>query len=153
MHIAPQDRRASPPSGAEAVPDSAGENLWRNDPGFARLLALYLPADLLAHLQPHLDRLGALAGGRLDELAGIADRNPPTLRAPHPRAARTPQRIDKHPAYVEMERIAFGEFGLAAMSHRAGVLGWPEPMPPAAKYALTYLFVQAEFGLLLPGVA
>ena len=36
------------------------------------------------------------------------------------------------------------------MSHRGGVLGWPEPMPPAAKYALTYLFVQAEFGLIIP---
>ncbi|HYI84283.1 MAG TPA: hypothetical protein VEX11_13860, partial [Acetobacteraceae bacterium] len=63
MHIAPQDRRASPPSGAEAVPDSAGANLWRNDSGFARLLPLYLPADLLDVLLPRLDRLGALAGG------------------------------------------------------------------------------------------
>jgi alkylation response protein AidB-like acyl-CoA dehydrogenase len=58
--------------------------------------------------------------------------------------------VIKHPAYVEMERIAFCDFGLAAMSHRAGVLGWPEPMPPAAKYALTYLLVQAEFGLCCP---
>ena len=41
---------------------------------------------------------------------------------------------------------------MAAMSHRAGVLGWPAPMPPVAKYALTYLFVQAEFGLMLPGL-
>ncbi len=56
---------------------------------------------------------------------------------------------EKHPAYVEMERLAFSELGLAAMSHR-GVLGWNEPMPPAAKYALTYLFVQAEFGLMCP---
>ena len=36
------------------------------------------------------------------------------------------------------------------MSHRPGVLGWPRPMPPAAKYALSYLFVQAEFGLCCP---
>ena len=36
--------------------------------------------------------------------------------------ARTREAIDYHPAYREMERIAFGEFGLAAMSHRAGVL-------------------------------
>jgi acyl-CoA dehydrogenase len=49
-----------------------------------------------------------------------------------------------------MEKLAFGRFGLAAMSHRAGVLGWPTPLPPAAKYALTYLFVQAEFGLCCP---
>jgi acyl-CoA dehydrogenase len=30
------------------------------------------------------------------------------------------------------------------------VLGWPQALPPAAKYALTYLFVQAEFGLCCP---
>ena len=51
---------------------------------------------------------------------------------------------------MEMERLAFGEFGLAALSHRGGVLGWEAPMPPAAKYLLTYLFVQAEFGLCCP---
>jgi acyl-CoA dehydrogenase len=49
-----------------------------------------------------------------------------------------------------MERIAFSQFGLAAMSHRAGVFGWHEALPPAAKYALTYLFVQAEFGVCCP---
>ncbi|MBI1212639.1 MAG: DNA alkylation response protein, partial [Alphaproteobacteria bacterium] len=55
-----------------------------------------------------------------------------------------------HPAYREMERLAFGEFGIAALSHRAGVFGWPEPMPPMAKYALVYVFSQAEFGLMCP---
>ena len=149
MHIAPQDRRAAPPSGAAAVPDSAGENLWRGDPAFARLLPLYLPQDLLAVLAPHLDRLGALAGGALDRLAATADRNPPVLRH-RTRRGEDAEAIDYHPAYREMERLAFGEFGLAAMSHRAGVFGWPSPLPPAAKYAFTFLFAQAEFGLLCP---
>jgi alkylation response protein AidB-like acyl-CoA dehydrogenase len=36
------------------------------------------------------------------------------------------------------------------MSHRAGVLGMDAPLPPAAKYAFQYLFVQAEFGLMCP---
>ena len=49
-----------------------------------------------------------------------------------------------------MEQIAFGDLGLAAMSHRPDVLGWPARLPPAAKYALTYLFVQSEFGLCCP---
>ncbi|WP_204350274.1 hypothetical protein, partial [Klebsiella pneumoniae] len=51
---------------------------------------------------------------------------------------------------VAMERHAFAEFGLAAMSHRAGVFGWPAPLPPVVKYGLTMLFVQAEFGLCCP---
>jgi alkylation response protein AidB-like acyl-CoA dehydrogenase len=143
------DRVAAPPAGSQAVPDRRGTNLFRADPDLMRLASLYLPADLLDHLTPHLDRLGALAGGVLDELAGTADRNPPVLHT-RSRTGADEQRIEKHPAYIEMERLAFGEFGLAALSHRAGVLGWPAPMPPAAKYLITYLFVQAEFGLLCP---
>jgi alkylation response protein AidB-like acyl-CoA dehydrogenase len=115
----------------------------------APLFATYLPAPLMAHLAPHFDRLGALAGGHLDELASVADKNPPTLSV-RSRTGLDESRIDKHPAYVEMERLGFAEFGLAALSHRGGVLGWPQAMPPAAKYALTYLFVQAEFGLCCP---
>jgi alkylation response protein AidB-like acyl-CoA dehydrogenase len=145
MHLRP----IAPPSGAAAVPDSHGINLWRADPPLARLLSLYLPPELAAHLAPHLDRLGALAGGELETLALTADQNPPVLHS-RSRRGEDEQRIAYHPAYREMERLAFGEFGLAALSHRDGVLGWDSPMPPAAKYAITYLFVQAEFGLCCP---
>ncbi|MCG7361212.1 acyl-CoA dehydrogenase family protein [Roseomonas sp. ACRSG] len=145
MHIRP----LGPPSGAAAIPDSQGLNLYRADPELARLASLYLPPDLAAHLAPHLDRLGQLAGGELDSLAHQADRNPPQLRH-RTRRGEDLQSIDFHPAYRSMERLAFGEFGLAALSHRGGVLGWEAPMPPAAKYLLTYLFVQAEFGLCCP---
>ena len=143
---------ATNPNTAEAaspVPDARGLNLYAADPWAQTLFALYLPRDLFAHLQPHFTRLGALAGGRLDELASEADRNPPTLSV-RSRAGIDESRVIKHPAYVEMERLGFGEFGMAALSHRGGVLGWSQPMPPAAKYAITYLFVQAEFGLCCP---
>ncbi|MBR0650858.1 DNA alkylation response protein [Roseomonas terrae] len=137
------------PVGAEAVPDSRGLNLYRADPALAALLPLYLPPDLLDHLTPHLDRLGGLAGGRLADLASTADLNPPELLH-RTRRGEDAQSIAYHPAYREMERLAFGEYGLAALSHRGGVLDWPAPMPAAAKYAITYLFVQAEFGLCCP---
>ena len=145
----PLSATAPAPAGATAVPDARGINLYRADPMAAALFAAYLPAPLMAHLAPHFERLGALAGGRLDELASLADKHPPTLSV-RSRTGVDESRIDKHPAYVEMERLGFTDFGLAALSHRGGVLGWPEPMPPAAKYALTYLFVQAEFGLCCP---
>ena len=136
-------------AGADAVPDSAGINLWRADPTLDALLGLYLPPALHAHLAPHLDRLGALAGGELAELAASADHNGPVLEH-RSRRGEDVQRIDYHPAYRALEQVAFGDYGLAALSHRPGVLGWPEPMPAAAKYAITYLFVQAEFGLCCP---
>ena len=131
------------------VPDRHGSNLYTTDPGLEALLRIYLPEDLLHHLQPRLHALGALAGGRLDALAAEADRNPPTLQH-RTRAGIDAQRVLKHPAYVEMERLAFGECALAAISHRDDVLGWSGRMPATVKYALTYLFVQAEFGLCCP---
>jgi len=140
---------AHPPPAGHPVPDRHGANLYEADPDYQALLPLYLGEPLFAHLQPHLRRLGGLAGGLLDELALTADKQPPTL-ALRSRQGLDLQAIVKHPAYVALERVAFSEFGLAAMSHRAGVLGWDKPMPPAAKYALSYLFVQAEFGLCCP---
>ena len=131
------------------IPDRHGSNLYDDDSALQALLPLYLPADLLAHLQPHLQRLGGLAGGALDSLALSADKHPPTLQH-RTRTGLDVQSIVKHPDFVALERVAFADFGLAAMSHRAGVLGWGAPMPPAAKYALSYLLVQAEFGLCCP---
>ncbi len=139
-------RAETPPA---AIPDNRGANLYVQDPGYESLLSLYLPSDLLAFLKPHFRTLGAMAGARLDELAATADRHPPVLHH-RTRAGEDRQSIEKHPAYRELEQVAFGEYGLAAMSHRGGVLGWPQPMPPAAKYALTYLYVQAEFGVCCP---
>jgi acyl-CoA dehydrogenase len=131
------------------APDCAGQNFFAIDRGVQDLLALYLPADLLATLRPHYEALGALAGGRLDELARTADRHPPVLH-PRDRFGRDEDSIEYHPAYREMEQIAFGQFQFHAMSHRAGVFGLDRPLPPVAKYAFTYLFVQAEFGLMCP---
>ena len=131
------------------VPDRRGENFYTSDRELQQLLPLYLPADLLAHMTPHLTRLGELAGGRLDELASTADHHPPTLQY-RSRNGLDEQRVLKHPAYVDMERLAFSEFGLGAMSHREETLGWRGKMPPAVKYALTFLFVQSEFGLCCP---
>jgi acyl-CoA dehydrogenase len=129
--------------------DCRGLNFFHLDDGLRQLLPHYLDPALLAHLTPHFDRLGALAGGRLDELAAIADRNPPVLQA-RDRLGRDEDWIEYHPAYREMERIAFGDFQFHAMSHRGGVLGCTEPLPPVAKYAFQYLFVQGEFGLMCP---
>ena len=131
------------------IPDRHGRSLYGDDAELQRLLELYLPADLREHLRPQFERLGALAGGHLDDLAGIADRNPPELEA-RTRTGLDEQRIVKHPAYVEMERLALSEFAMGAISHRNETFGWEGKMPPLVKYVLFFLFVQAEFGLCCP---
>src|SRR5271156_6725146 len=131
------------------APDTSGMNFYRADPALADLLRIHLSEKLFNHIEPHLDRLGGLAGGHLDECARLADRHPPVLHQ-RDRFGRDAQWIEYHPAYRELERAAFGEFGIHAMSVRKGILGWPDKYPVVAKHAFTFLFNQAEFGLGCP---
>src|SRR5437764_3528158 len=145
---AQQRDAASAPSGLLA-PDTTGMNFYRADQALTDLLRIHLPEKLFRHIEPHLDRLGELAGGHLDDCARLADRHVPVLHQ-RDRFGRDAQWIEYHPAYRELERTAFGEFGIHAMSLRKGILGWPEPYPVVAKHAFTFLFNQAEFGLGCP---
>jgi acyl-CoA dehydrogenase len=129
--------------------DARGLNLYLEDRSLGDLLALRLPRSLLEHVEPHFVALGEEVGGSLDDLARLADRHPPELHH-RDRYGADRQRIEYHPAYRALEAAGFGRYGLAAASHREGVLGWPEPLPAVVKYAMTYLFAQAEFGLLCP---
>jgi alkylation response protein AidB-like acyl-CoA dehydrogenase len=131
------------------APDCAGQNFYAIDRGLRHLLQFHLQPGDFRRLEPHFHRLGILAGGRLDELARIADKHPPVLHA-RDRFGRDEDWIDYDWSYREMEKIAFGDFQFHAMSHRAGALGMDRPLPAVAKYALQYLFVQAEFGLMCP---
>ena len=147
MDLSPSD---TPPTrtGDALQPETTGINAFDDDASLRALLGLYLDAADLEALTPAFRRLGGLVGGRLNELARSADRNPPVLR-PRDRHGRDIAVIDKHPDYREMERIGFQDFAMAALSHRPA-LGLDRPVPHAAKYALQYLFAEAEFGLLCP---
>jgi hypothetical protein len=103
------------------APDCAGQNFYAIDRGLRDLLRLYLVPEDFRRLEPHFDRLGVLAGGKLDELARAADKHPPVLN-PRDRFGRDQDWIDYHSSYREMEKIAFGDFQFHAMSHRAGTL-------------------------------
>lgn len=149
IHVDLVGRKASARRASTLAPTCRELNFYEIDRSLQSLLPLYMEAPLLAHLAPHLTTLGELAGGKLHDLSEAAERHPPVLHA-RDSFGRDEEWIEYHPAYREMEKIAFGQFGMHAMTHRAGVLGWPAPMAPIAKYAFHYLFAQAEFGLLCP---
>ena len=140
---------ASPNQPGLLAPDTTGMNFYRADPALTDLLKLHLPDALFRHIEPHLDRLGGLAGGYLDECARLADRHTPVLHQ-RDRFGRDSQYIEYHPAYRELEKAAFGEFGIHALSIRKGIMGWPDKYPVVAKHAFTFLFNQTEFGMGCP---
>ncbi len=133
----------------DGMPTTRGLNFYVADPNLEFVCSTVMEPDVLARARPLLVEMGAVAGDELDALAAAADRNPPALRAWDERGRRVDE-VVFHPAYRAMERLAFERFGLAAMSHRDGVLGWPGRVPHVVKYALSYLFAQSEFGLLCP---
>jgi alkylation response protein AidB-like acyl-CoA dehydrogenase len=138
-----------PTPAQDAMPTTRGLNFYLEDRNLRWLCSTLMPRDVFERAEPHLIALGEAAGGVIDTLAADADRNPPVLR-PYDERGRRIDEVVRHPAYRELERIAFSRFGLAAMSHRDGVLGWPGRVPHLVKYALVYLFAQSEFGLLCP---
>ena len=133
----------------DAMPTTRGLNFYTVDPNLEFVCSTVMDTDVLERARPHLVDLGAVAGDELDALAAQADRHPPTLRA-YDEGGRRVDEVVFHPAYHAMERLAFSRFGLAAMSHAPGTLGWPGAVPHVVKYALSYLFAQSEFGLLCP---
>jgi len=131
------------------MPTTRGLNFFDVDPNLAFSLKRHATPGDAERALPLLREMGEVAGGELDVLAMLADHNPPTLRSFDERGRRIDE-VVYHPAFVEMQRLGFSRFGFAAMSHREGVLGWPGRVPHVVKYALSYLFVQSEFGLFCP---
>jgi acyl-CoA dehydrogenase len=144
-----QRAAATSETNSAIAPDTRGWNFYEADQALKDLLGLYVAPELLAHLEPHLAKLGGMAAGELDQAAHLADRHQPILHH-RDRFGADRQWIEYHPAYRELEEAAYGTFGIHAMSHRGGVLDWPEPFPATAKHAFTYLFNQTEFGLGCP---
>jgi len=150
MSVAPARTVEFPQTLDEWVaPDCSGLNFFDIDGSLRALLAVYMDEDLRRHMTPHFERLGAIAGGRLDELSRLADRHGPILHVRNHRGLDEDW-VEFHPAYREMERIGYGDFGIHCMSRKPGVLGWPDRVPPLAKYVFQYLFTQSEFGLMCP---
>lgn len=131
------------------MPGTEGINFYTADPDLSFLLSRHLSMEDDERAQGILTEMGAVASQKMDELAAMANRNGPVLVQYDKRG----QRIDEvvfHPAYHELERIAYQDFAIAACTHRKGTLGWPGYVPQPLKFALGYLGMQAESGVFCP---
>jgi acyl-CoA dehydrogenase len=123
-------------------------NFADSDPALRPLLDRYLSAADRERLEPILGELGRRAATTLNEYAADAENHPPVLRQFAPNGDRIDE-VEFHPAYAALSAAGFCDFALAALSNRGG-LGWDAPAPHVVKYALSYVFSQAEYGLGCP---
>ena len=131
------------------IPDTRGINFYGADPDLSHHMRQSLSAEDFERAQGILSRMGEVASQRMDELAQVANRQGPVLIQYDKRG----QRIDRvvfHPAYHELERIAYEDFAIAACTHREGAMSWPGKVPQQVKFALGYLGMQAEAGVFCP---
>jgi len=139
--------RAAQPSGA--MPDTREVNFFASDPYLGFVLRRRLAPEELALAEPRLLALGARLGNEIEDLAAEADRQTPVLRVRDKRGVRVDEVVPSR-AYRELERILYGELGLAALALRPGVLEQERPSSLLLNDALVYLAAQVESGLFCP---
>ncbi|HEX6123504.1 MAG TPA: acyl-CoA dehydrogenase family protein [Ktedonobacterales bacterium] len=132
-----------------AMPDTRDVNFYESDPYLQFVLRRRLSPAEWALGAPRLRALGARIGNEIEALAAEADRQTPTLKIRDKRGERVDELVVSR-AYRELERILYGEFGLAAMALRPGVLAPDQPSSLVLNDAFMYLAEQGEAGLFCP---
>ena len=131
------------------MPTIEGINFFSADTDLSFILKRHLSEEDYERAEIILSEMGAVSSQKMDSLAESANRQGPVLM----QFDKKGQRIDEvifHPAYHELERIAYQDFAIAACSHRDGALGWRGRIPQPVKFALGYLGMQAEAGVFCP---
>ena len=131
------------------MPETEGINFFSADPDLSFILKRHLSTEDYERAEVILTEMGAVASQKMDSLAEEANRQGPVLKQFDKKGARIDEVIF-HPAYHELERIAYQDFAIAAGSHREGALGWNGRIPQPIKFALGYLGMQAEAGVFCP---
>ena len=132
-----------------AMPDTRDVNWYDVDPHLRFILRRRLSPVELAQGEPLLHALGGRLGQEIEDLAAEADRSTPRLISHDKRGERIDELAPSR-AYRELESIFYLEYGLAAMSLRAGVVDADRPSSLVLNDALMYLGEQAESGLFCP---
>ena len=143
------DGMPHPPSAVGAMPDTRAVNFYDAAPYLRFLLRRRMDAGELAAAEPRLRELGGRVGNELEDLAAEADRESPPLITRDKRG-ETVNDVQPSRAYRELERILYGEFGMAAMAMRPGILQEGRTSSLLANDAFIFLAGQAESGLFCP---
>jgi alkylation response protein AidB-like acyl-CoA dehydrogenase len=127
------------------IPGRPRVSFWQTSPSFQKLCRRKLGDAAWTWAEPQLAAMGERSALEVAPLAAIADRERPRLVTHDERGNRI-NRVDYHPAYREMERIAYGS-GMLTMKYSSHEHSADAPF---VSFALGYLFAMAEMGLYCP---
>jgi alkylation response protein AidB-like acyl-CoA dehydrogenase len=127
------------------IPEPPRISYWEASPALRALCKRALSASAWGWAEPQLADMGQRAATEVAPLAAIADRESPRLITHDERGNRI-NRVDYHPAYRQMERVAYGS-GMLSMKYCAHEHSADAPF---VSFALGYLFAMAEMGLYCP---
>ncbi len=127
------------------IPDSPDQSYFEASPHLRAFCQRKLDPAAWEWARPQLERMGELAAREVAPRAQIADREQPRLVTYDPQGRRI-NRIDYHPAYRDMERIAYGS-GMVSMKYTPHEHSASAPL---VGFALGYLFAMGEMGLYCP---
>lgn len=151
LRIAPQtnqtDTGQSPTVGA--MPDTRDVNFYDGAPYLRFLLWKHLDPHELEVAEPLLRDLGGRVGNQLEDLAAEADRESPPLVVRDKRGEQVNDVLPSR-AYRDLERFLYGEYGMAAMALRPGVIDADRASSLVLNDAFIFLAGQAESGLFCP---
>lgn len=123
-------------------------NAIMRDPALLPLVDRYLNEEDKQLLLPLMQDLSDEIIEELSDLADVADKNPPILE----QFDREGNRVDNivyHESYRKLVEAGFETYGISALSHKP-IHGWGSIPPHLVKYLISYLFMQAEYGLGCP---
>ncbi|HEX9161362.1 MAG TPA: acyl-CoA dehydrogenase family protein [Thermoanaerobaculia bacterium] len=127
------------------IPEPPHVSYWESSPQLRALCRRKLCDSAWTWAEPQLVSMGERAAIEVAPLAQIADRESPRL-ATHDIRGNRINRVDYHPSYREMERIAYGS-GILTMKYTRHENSADAPF---VSFALGYLFAMAECGLYCP---
>ncbi|MDH4249190.1 MAG: acyl-CoA dehydrogenase family protein, partial [Deltaproteobacteria bacterium] len=128
------------------IPQPSFENLFLSDP-LGPIFFAHWSGGGWGGVRPHLEELGR-RGALATPLSAVADREGPTLMTHDARGERV-DRILYHPAYRELEALAYGG-GIVALKYDPDFLARHRALRHLAGFAGGYYFAQSEIGVYCP---
>jgi alkylation response protein AidB-like acyl-CoA dehydrogenase len=123
------------------------ENLFEQDPTGKKLWKYWLGAETFKKFTPRFSKMGA-NGARATSLSQLADRYPPR-HTPFNSVGERIDRIEYHPAYLELQQLSYGE-GIVALKYDGEFLKSHRKDRHLLGFAIASYFAQTETGLFCP---